>query len=211
MLRGVIFDLDGTLADTLPVCYRAFSRVLSRRLGREYGDAEIHAMFGPSEEGILARLCRDDPDAALSEYLAEYRRAHERCSGPFDGMEGLLEMLRNNGVELAIVTGKGPRSARISLEAIGLAGTFPVVEAGSAAGAVKPAAMRRVLAAWGFRPGEVAGVGDSPSDVRAARQVGLVSVAAAWAPGADRDRLAASQPDCLFDAVPPLASWLAGR
>ena len=97
------------------------------------------------------------------------------------------------------------------MEAIGLAGTFPVVEAGSAAGAVKPAAMRRVLAAWGFRPGEVAGVGDSPSDVRAARQVGLVSVAAAWAPGADRDRLAASQPDCLFDAVPPLASWLAGR
>ena len=211
MLRGVIFDLDGTLGDTLPVCYRAFARVFARRLGREYSDSEIHAMFGPSEEGILARLCPDDPDTALDEYLAEYRLAHARCPKPFDGIPDLLEMLRNNGVVLAIVTGKGPRSARISLEAFGLASGFPVVEAGSAGGGVKPAAMRRVLAGWGLAPGEVASVGDSPSDVRAAKEVGIISVAAAWAQGAARDGLAASQPDYLFDAVPTLCAWLAER
>ena len=210
-MRGVIFDLDGTLGDTLPVCYRAFARVFARRLGREYGDAEIHAMFGPSEEGILARLCPDDPAAALAEYLAEYRLAHRRCPKPFDGIPDLLQMLRDDGVELAIVTGKGPRSARISLEAFGLASRFPVVEAGSAAGGVKPAAMRRVLAGWGLAHGEVAGVGDSPSDVRAAKEVGITSIAAAWAQGAARDRLAASQPDHLFDAVPALRAWLAER
>ena len=210
-MRGVIFDLDGTLGDTLPVCYRAFARVFARRLGREYGDAEIHAMFGPSEEGILARLCPDDPAAALDEYLDEYRLAHMRCPEPFDGIPDLLEMVRDHGVELAIVTGKGPRSARISLETFGLSRWFPVVEAGSVAGGIKPAAMRRVLAGWGLAAGEVAGVGDSPSDVRAAKQVGITSIAAAWAQGAPRDRLAASQPDQLFDTVPALRVWLAER
>ena len=211
MLRGVIFDLDGTLGDTLPVCYRAFARVFARRLGREYSDAEIHAMFGPSEEGILARLCPDDPDGALDEYLSEYRLAHALCPEPFDGIPSLLEWLRAEGLELAIVTGKGPHSARISLEVFGLGGEFAVVEAGSATGGVKPAAMRRVLAKWGLAPGEVAGVGDSPSDVRAAREVGITSVAAAWAPGADPVRLAAMQPDQLFDAVPVFRRWLAGQ
>ncbi len=211
MLRGVIFDLDGTLGDTLPVCYRAFSRVFAKRLGLDFSDAEIHAMFGPSEEGILARLCPDAPEMALDEYLAEYRLAHALCPAPFEGIPELLESLRSDGVELAIVTGKGPHSARISLEAFGLAARFPVVEAGSAAGGVKPAAMRRVLAGWGLAPGEVAGVGDSPSDVRAAKELGMTSVAAAWAPGAARDRLAASRPDCLLDSVPALGAWLAGR
>lgn len=210
-MRGVIFDLDGTLGDTLPVCYRAFARVFARRLGRQYSDAEIHAMFGPSEEGILARLCPNDPVAALDEYLAEYRLAHTHCPKPFGGIPDLLEMLRDGGVKLAIVTGKGPRSAQISLEAFGLTGQFPVVEAGSAAGAVKPAAMRRVLAGWRLPPDEVAGVGDAPSDVRAAKEVGITSIAAAWAQGAARDRLAASQPDQLFDAVPALHAWLAER
>lgn len=211
MLRGVIFDLDGTLGDTLPVCYRAFARVFARRLGREYTDAEIHSMFGPSEEGILARLCPDDPDTALADYLREYRLAHALCPQPFEGIPDLLHWLRDEGVALAIVTGKGPHSARISLEAFDLAGVFPVVEAGSAAGGVKPTAMRRVLADWGIAPGDVAGVGDSPSDVRAAGEVGITSVAAAWARGADRDRLAASQPDHLFGAVSALRRWLAER
>ena len=211
MLSGVIFDLDGTLGDTLPVCYRAFAAVLRRRLGRDFSDGEIHAMFGPSEEGILERLCPDDAESALDEYLDEYRRAHGACPRPFDGIESLLESLRRRGVRLAIVTGKGPRSARISLDAFGLRGFFPVVEAGSPVGGVKPAAMRRALDRWGLSPAAVAGVGDSPSDIRSAQQVGIASVAAAWAPGADRAGLAACGPDSLCDSPHDLRAWLRGR
>ncbi len=208
MFRGLIFDLDGTLGDTLPVCFRAFARVLGRRLGRPFTDAAIHAMFGPSEEGILARLCPDDPGGALEEYLAEYRSAHAACPRPFDGIREALETLRGRGVELAIVTGKGPRSASISLEAFDLAKFFPVVEAGSPLGGVKPAAMRRVLDHWGLLPGDVVGVGDAPSDIRSAKQVGMASVAAAWAPGTRADRLAACNPDRLFRHAGALLEWL---
>ena len=208
MLRGMIFDLDGTLGDTLPVCFHAFACVLGRRLGRPFSDAEIHAMFGPSEEGILARLCPEDPAGALEEYLAEYRAAHAACPFPFGGIREALETLRASGVELAIVTGKGPRSASISLGAFDLGKFFPVVEAGSPAGGVKPAAMRRALDRWGFAPRDVAGVGDSPSDIRSAREVGIASVAAAWAPGASAERLAACAPDRLFRDAGAFREWL---
>ena len=208
MFAGVIFDLDGTLGDTLPICYRAFARVFGRRLGRRFGDSEIHAMFGPSEEGILERLCPDDPQGALAEYLAEYRKAHASCPTPFQGIPECLASLRGRGVRLAIVTGKGPHSAAISLDRFRLGGFFPVVEAGSPSGGVKPAAMRRVLDRWGLDPSEVAGVGDSPSDIRSAKEIGIASAGAAWAPRADSRRLAACAPDRLFAEVASLRQWL---
>ena len=55
-LDGMIFDLDGTLGDTLPVCFAAFRTTFQSCLGRDYFDREIRAMFGPSEEGIFERL-----------------------------------------------------------------------------------------------------------------------------------------------------------
>ena len=209
MLRGVIFDLDGTLGDTLPVCYHAFREVFRRRLGVTYTDREVHAMFGPSEEGILARLCPDDPDGALGEYLAEYELAHDACPGCFPGILPVLDDLAERGSKLAIVTGKGPRSARISLRRMGLGGRFPLVEAGSPVGGVKPEAMRRVLSQWRLDPSMVAGVGDAASDIRAARSVGIRSVAAAWAPRADSAALAAANPDELFTDANDFRSWLA--
>lgn len=209
MIRGAIFDLDGTLGDTLPVCYRAFRDVLRARTGRAYADHQIHAMFGPSEEGILARHCPDAPDEALVDYLAAYRAAHSICPHPFAGIRAILQGLRDRAVALAIVTGKGPGSARISLEKFDLQGFFPIVEAGSPDGGVKPAAMRRVLQSWGFEPRAVIGVGDSPSDIRSAREAGIASVAAAWAPGCQAARLAARRPDRIFSDVSAFGRWLA--
>lgn len=209
MIRGAIFDLDGTLGDTLPVCYRAFREVLLERTGREYAHHQIRAMFGPSEEGILAQHCPDAPDAALADYLTAYRSAHSICPQPFAGIRAILEGLRDRAVALAIVTGKGPGSARISLETFDLQGFFPIVEAGSPDGGVKPAAMRRVLRRWGIAPRTVIGVGDSPSDVRSAREAGIVSVAAAWAPGCQSTRLDACRPDRIFGEVSAFGRWLA--
>ena len=208
MIRGAIFDLDGTLGDTLPVCYRAFRDVLLARTGRDYADHQIHAMFGPSEEGVLARHCPDAPEEALADYLAVYRSAHSICPRPFAGIRAILQGLRERAVALAIVTGKGPGSARISLERFELQGFFPIIETGSPDGGVKPAAMRRVLQRWGIAPRAVIGVGDSPSDIRSAREAGIVSVAAAWAPGCDAARLASCQPDRIFSEVSAFGRWL---
>lgn len=211
-IQGVIFDLDGTLGDTLPVCFAAFRRVFQQRLRWTLTDAEILARFGPSEEGVLAGLLPEaDVESAYQDFLAAYRWEHRRCPRPFDGVVELVDELIDAGLKLAVVTGKGPLSAHISLDAFGLRGAFDPVEAGSPHGAVKPEAMRRVLDAWNLSPDAVVSIGDAPSDVRSAHAVGLTSVAAAWAASTKREALRRAGPDVWFDDVAELSGWLLAR
>lgn len=207
MLRAVIFDLDGTLGNTLPVCFAALRDVFRRRIGRTFTDAEITSMFGPSEEGIIRQRVLEDPESAVEEFLVEYDRAHSACTEPFPGVREALSLLRERGKMLGIITGKGPRSAEISLRHLGIAGSFDAVRAGSPEGDRKPESITGLLAEWEIGPQEAAYVGDSPSDMRSAREAGVAAVAAAWAETADRQGLQAEQPDLIFDSVEAFASW----
>ena len=207
-LRGVIFDLDGTIADTLPVCFAAFREVFQDALGRDYTDQEVRAMFGPTEEGIFQRLVPDDWERRLEQFLAAYQRFHSLCPEPFPGMWPAIDKLRESDVRLGIVTGKGPRSAAISLRELGLDGVFEPIQAGSPNGGVKPDAMRRVLDGWGLPPNEVASIGDARPDVESSRQLGMTSLAAAWASTANFDMLNALAPDAIFRRVGEFHDWI---
>jgi phosphoglycolate phosphatase-like HAD superfamily hydrolase len=208
-IRGVIFDLDGTLADTLPVCYAAFREVFETHLGQTYSDDDIHAMFGPSEEGIVARMLPERAEQGYRDYLAAYERRHVDCPATFAGIEAALELLIARGVRVAIVTAKGAGSAAISARVLGLERYFDILEAGSAAGNEKSRSIRTVLTRWELPPEEVAYVGDSIHDVRHSRAVGVLPLAVAWATTADVAALRAEQPAQLFTTVGDFTNWLA--
>jgi pyrophosphatase PpaX len=207
-LQGVIFDLDGTLGDTLPVCCEAYRRTFDEFLGRHYTDREIMALFGPTEEGIVRRLVPDQWQACLQTYLDGYEKAHVHYAQPFPGIEDALGLLRQRGVALGIVTGKGAHSAAISLRYLGLAHYFDVVETGSAEGAVKPRAIQKVIARWGMSPRQVAYVGDSAYDTEAAQEAGVLPLGAAWAATADADSLNALAPLATFRSVESFIKWI---
>ena len=207
-LDGVIFDLDGTLGDTLPVCFAAFWRALEGFSSRHYTDGEIAALFGPSEEGMIRRMVPDRWQACLETYLAVYEEESARSAWRFPGIEAGLRLLQRRGVALAIVTGKGARSAAISLRHLGLAGFFDIVETGSPDGSVKPLAIHRVLTKWGVPPNRVAYVGDVPTDMEAAREAGVIPLAASWAASADADSLGASLPLETFRDVQSFIAWI---
>ena len=208
-LRGLIFDLDGTIADTLPVCFAAFREVFHDALGRDYSDQQVGAMFGPSEEGILKRLVPNDWQRRLEQYLAAYQRLHSLCPEPFPGMRGAIDKLRERDIRLGIITGKGPKSAAISLRELGLNGLFEPVQAGSPNGGAKPAAMRRVLDSWGLAPNEAASLGDARPDIESSRHLGMTSLAAAWATTANFEMLNALAPDVIFQRVEEFHDWIA--
>lgn len=211
MLHGVIFDLDGTLGDTLPVCFAAFRDVFAEYLGVVYSDDEIRAMFGPTEEGILTERIGVELDESLARYLTAYQAAHELAPEPFPGIVALLDELDARHVPAAVVTGKGPRSAEVSLQAWGIDDRFSHIAAGGHDGNIKDANMARVIAAWDVRPQSVVSVGDAPSDITAARTVGAVPVGAAWASTAERHRLEPLTPDAIFDDIASFSDWLLGR
>jgi pyrophosphatase PpaX len=210
-LAGAIFDFDGTLADTLPACYAAFRAACDKLGGPRYTDAEIRALFGPSEEGMVQRAMPDCWRDALAVLLDEYRHHLAFCPRVFPPVASALEELRRWRVPLALVTGKGPQTTAMSLSHFGLDGTFDHVETGSPAGVVKAAAIARVVAAWGVAPAEVIYVGDAAADMQAAEQAGVLGVAAAWAPSAIEAELAAARPHALFTDAGDFQAWLTER
>jgi len=208
ILDGVIFDLDGTLADTIPICIAACREALSKVAGSHLEDHEIVALFGPTEEGIIRRLMPDRWQFGLQVFLEAYERAHEDCRAPFAGIETALDLLKQRGVSLAIVTGKGQPSAAISLRYLGVAGHFDAIETGSPDGNIKSLQIRNVLTRWGAPPHRVAYVGDSAADMRAAKEAGVIALGAAWAASASFDRLNAEAPAVIFRSTESFVHWI---
>ncbi len=206
--RGMIFDLDGTLLNSLPVCYSGFRSTLRQFLGREYSDAEIHALFGPSEEGVLKKLLPGQWEESLQYYLAAYDQAHTEYAKPFPGVEAALALLKERKVRLAIVSGKGAGTMAISLRHSGLGKFFEVVQTGSEHGAAKPAHIKQVLSLWNYEPKDVAYIGDTAYDIKAAQAVGTVAIGAVWANTASSGQVKAMNPELVFCSVEDFRAWI---
>lgn len=209
-LDGIIFDFDGTLADTLPVITEAFLAAFERHLDRRFSDAEIAALFGPSEEGIIRRLAPGRWEECLETYYEAYERFHEKVTEPFPGIADALGLLRRRGIARAIVTGKSRRSALVSLDRLGLGGYFDALETGSAEGPVKPRLIGNVLACWGIPAARVAYIGDSAYDIRAAREAGVIPLRAQWAPVPESESVGGLRPREVFDSVGEFIRWIKG-
>ena len=207
-MKHVLFDLDGTLGNTLPLCVAAFRAAIEPLVGRAVGEAEIVATFGPSEEGTLRALIPEHFDAGLAAYFACYEELHPQWPEPFPGVPELLRALKRRGGFLGLVTGKGPSTTELTLRQFGLADVFDTIATGSPEGPVKDQQVEEIIRTHALRRDEVAVVGDSPVDLAAARAAGVTAVAAAWAPTADVALLRSLQPDQLFTRVEDLASWL---
>ncbi len=207
-LRGVIFDLDGTVANTLPLVIAAFRQAIEPLANRSYSDAEIIATFGPSEEGTIRALVPDHYEAGLADYRRHYAGLHGGWPEPFPGVAALLSDLKRRGVRLAMVTGKGTESTAITLHRYGMESAFEFVETGDPNGPRKAACIRRVLEKWGMDPAEAVYIGDAPSDVTASREAGVAVVGAGWAETTDQALLVAEHPDVMLSSVADLADWL---
>lgn len=208
MLKAVLFDFDGTVGNTLPLCLAAFQKAIAPLAGRSFSEREIVATFGPSEEGTIRALVPQFYEQGVEEYLRCYRELHSMCPAPFPGIPELLRDLKKWGAAVALVTGKGARSCRISLDRYGIAEYFDAVETGSPDGPVKPEGIRAVLEKFRLTPAEALYIGDTASDIVSSRSVGIPVAAAAWAQTAEPAELRRNRPDLIFCTVAELHGYL---
>jgi pyrophosphatase PpaX len=207
-LHGIIFDLDGTLADTMEVCLKAFQETLQHFDGRTISLLELYSLFGPSEEGILRRLLPNHGEEAYKYYLNSYERCHKACTRPFPGVEVLLDDLRCLGLRIAIATGKSAETAEISMRILHLASRIERLETGFVDRGDKPELIRRVVEHWGFSPDQVAYVGDVPTDLYAAEQAGVLPIGAAWAESGILRHIEKKDGWIVFERVEDLVVWI---
>ena len=208
-IKAVIFDLDGTLANTLPLCIAGFRKSIEPLIGRSLSDEEIIGTFGPSEEGTIMALAPKHYEKGISSYLKFYKELHEMCPTPFEGIEALLIILKEKSVKIAMVTGKGRHSTDISLEKFGIAKYFEAIETGISTGPRKAEGIQNILDLFkDIRKEEIIYVGDAPSDIIASRKVGIPVVAAAWAETAEPEKLKELNPHMFFDSISEFSHWL---
>ena len=181
-LAAVIFDMDGTLFDSWQVVTDAFIASVTGAGGEPFTPDEIIAAcrFGPPRailDHLLSRPCRD-------EELADYHRRLRRDAWSirtYPGLAAALEQLSAR-VPLALFTGADLDSVDILLTATDLRRHFKAIVAGDEIEHPKPAPDGLLLACdrLGVKPAHAAYVGDSPLDLEAARNAGVLAVGAAW-------------------------------
>jgi HAD superfamily hydrolase (TIGR01509 family) len=207
---GVLFDIDGTLTRTNDLIFATFNHIATKYCGRTYEPREIIALFGPPEEGALIPIVGEEHlDAAMDDLCDFYSRNHESMAALHDGMEDVLVFLKGTGIPLGVFTGKGKRTATITLEALGIAGYFDMIVSGNDVLRHKPdpEGIRKFIEAFSLAPSEVLMVGDALGDVTASRAAGATPVAVLW-DSYDRERVVRAGADAVFHDVGGLLSWL---
>ena len=207
-LAGVIFDLDGTLTDTLSLSSAAFASVLGVFTGRDWTDAEIEALHGPNEEGIIRAIVPDQWGACLEAYLAFHSNYYDRYVSLWPDVRQMLEELSASGLRMAIATARGPLATAIVLERAGIREYFDLVVCGEPHGAVKARNIRNVVEAWSCSPEAVVYVGDTPGDMSAAAESGTQAIGAAWGRHASVESLRAAGAAQIFESLISLQQWL---
>lgn len=202
-IKAVLFDFDGTLADTLPVCFLAFKSVFKEFDDREVTSEEIKGMFGPSETGIIRdNLKNTNYEKAIELYYEIYRDRHDNLVQKNEAIYSLLRQLKTNGYKLGIVTGKARRSLDVSLECLGLNNIFDVIVTGDDVEFPKPhpEGINKTLEELGVSNKEAIFLGDSDADILAGKQANVYTIGVHWLPNFQTIEFSI-QPDEVFSDI----------
>jgi pyrophosphatase PpaX len=205
----VIFDVDGTLTRTNELIFASFNHVAEKYLGRRFAPEEIIALFGPPEEGAVVKVFGPETvDEVMEELLRFYASRHRELASLHAGIEEILSFLKGRGIPLAVFTGKGRKTTSITLDVLQVSGYFDMIVSGNDVRCHKPhpEGILRVLERFGATPASALMVGDSLSDIQAARAAGVPIASVLWDcyhPEAVRK----ANGDLIFERVEDLLAW----
>jgi pyrophosphatase PpaX len=209
---AVLFDLDGTLIDSIELILNSARHAFRDRPGHVPSDAEWLTGVGIPLAAMFRRYALDDADVqALIAKYREYQLAnHDRLVKRYDQVVETVDLIRAAGHPVAIVTSKTGWLARRGLEHVGLAHHFDVIVGCDACEKHKPdpEPVHVALRQLGYEPEDAVFVGDSVHDVAAGNAAGVVTIAALWGPFT-REDLAASGPRYFLDRIVDLPKLLA--
>ena len=208
MFKMVAFDLDGTIADTIPLCVEAFRKSVSPYAGHELSEQEIVQTFGLNEIGMIKAFVPQKWEVALQDFYCEYTLLHRKVTKPFPGILELLTVLKNQNIILALVTGKGEKSCQISLKELRLEHMFDAICYGSEKAPNKRENIECLLKEYAISRNQFGYVGDAVSDIRACREAGVTCFSAAWQDSSDIALLEKENPGRVCCNVENLCQFL---
>jgi len=212
MRPALLFDLDGTLIDSIELILGAARHAFAEFDGHRPTDDEWRAGIGRPLHTVLREYAPDDVTAEhlFRRYRAYQMEHHDRLVRPYHGIVDTLRALAREGHPLALVTSKSDWMAAKALAHVGLDALIPVVVGCDSCVNHKPhpEPVERALALLGAEPAKALFVGDSPHDIESGRAAGVTTVGVTW--GAfRRTELEAARADLVIDRIEELPALLA--
>jgi pyrophosphatase PpaX len=209
--RAVLFDLDGTLVDTITLLLESVRHAFKGRTGRVPTTEEWISGIGTPLSSQLRPYAVDEADvSALEQSYRGYQRANlDRLTHAYSGVVDTVRTLSERGHPLAVVTSKSNEMAVRTVEYVGLAPYFATVVGMESTTRHKPGP-EPVLYALEQLRAPVTGavfVGDSPHDIRAGNAAGVITVGAIWG-FYSRAVLEAARPAHLLEHISSLPAFL---
>ena len=203
--KAYIFDLDGTLLDTLPDLVTLTNAVLAERGMPTHSTEEINSYVGGGARVLLARAAPSGtPDSEIESLMARWKELYPQLghalTKPYPGMSGTLAALKRDGVKLGVLSNKFDAAART---VIGdhFPGVFDMVRGECADYPRKPdpTGLLRMMECFSASPSQVAYIGDSGTDMKVARCAGAVPIGVTWG-YRSKDELLENGAEHLIDA-----------
>jgi len=189
MYKACIFDLDGTLADTIESISHCSNEALAR-VGLPPQEADSYKQFAGDGYVVLLKRCLkaagdeelsklEDMKAAYNEIFATDCMYHV---APFAGIEDLIENLKMNGIKTAVLSNKPDKATKEVVGNIFKEGSFDCVQ-GLHDGIKKkpdPDGALEIAQAFGIKPEECVYVGDTDTDMKTGNSAGMFTVGVTW-------------------------------
>lgn len=210
-LQSVIFDLDGTLIDTVELIRMSFRHATEAVLGEALPDEVTMANVGQPLMTQFRDMAPEHADELLLAFREFNREHHDLLASSYPGTVATLQELARRGIPMAIVTSKGTESATRGIERFGIAGLVSVVVTADDVAVHKPDPhpLRVAARRLGVELGYSIYLGDSPHDMQAAIGGDAIAVAALWGAFSTRDVLAPG-PSFALESILELPALLDG-
>ena len=189
MLDAVLFDLDGTLADTAADLLACMNVTLARFDLPPKTEGDILALMGKAEreyvraaltESLIAERGEDFFEEVSRFYAAQYEAHFCDLTAPYPGIAAALDEIRQMGLRLGVVSNKGEAFVAAITEHL-FPGRFGAVSgSGTLPPKPDPALPNKVARMLRVHPSRCALVGDTPTDITAALNAGMVPIGVTW-------------------------------
>ena len=204
-----LFDLDGTLIDSIDLIFRAYRHTAERHLPVSPPDSVWREGLGTPLRQQLSAVC-DDPEL-IETMVATYREYHfahhDESVKAFPDVVDVVATLAGRGVRLGVVTSKLRTGAERGLVAAGILEFFHTIVSAEEVSRPKPhpepvfAALERL----GVDAGNAVFIGDSPHDIAAGREAGVTTAGVLWGPFA-REELTLASADFILESPAEILS-----
>jgi pyrophosphatase PpaX len=177
--RGVVFDFDGTLLDSMPLVLEGMAMIVEQFRPRPDRAEVLESLGGPSAACLLRLLGGREHLAAALRAYTRFFTEHDESTRLFRGARKLLRELHSTEIPLGLWTGRDRNLTEVRLRALALMDCFDVLICGDDLDSYKPdpEGLLRIVRRWGLPPAEVLFVGDADQDFAGANAAGVPFVA----------------------------------